>query len=47
MVVNAAPEYDDVAATAAALGRPVKAVLAEAAALAAALPTAALASGAE
>jgi hypothetical protein len=29
-VVNAQPEYDDVAAAAAALGRPVKAVLAAA-----------------
>ena len=28
-VVNAAPEYDDVVAAAAALGAPVKAVLAE------------------
>ncbi|HSF26374.1 MAG TPA: nickel pincer cofactor biosynthesis protein LarC [Actinomycetes bacterium] len=34
-VVNAQPEYDDVVAAAAALGRPIKAVLAEAAALAA------------
>jgi len=33
-VVNAVPEFDDVAAAAAALGRPVKAVLAEASALA-------------
>jgi uncharacterized protein (TIGR00299 family) protein len=33
-VVNAAPEFEDVAAAAAALGRPVKAVLAEAAAAA-------------
>lgn len=37
-VVNAVPEFDDVVAAAAALGRPVKAVLAEAAALAAGLP---------
>ena len=37
VVVNAAPEYDDVAAAASSLGRPVKAVLAEAAALAAGL----------
>jgi len=36
-VVNAVPEYDDVAATAAALGRPVKAVLADATSAAAAL----------
>jgi uncharacterized protein (TIGR00299 family) protein len=36
-VVNAVPEYDDVAAAAAALGRPVKAVLAAATAAAAAL----------
>lgn len=35
VVVNAVPEYDDVVAAATALGRPVKAVLAEAAALAA------------
>jgi uncharacterized protein (TIGR00299 family) protein len=34
VVVNAVPEYDDVVAAAATLGRPVKAVLAEAAALA-------------
>ncbi|HVE62734.1 MAG TPA: nickel pincer cofactor biosynthesis protein LarC [Mycobacteriales bacterium] len=34
VVVNAMPEFDDVAAAAAAQGRPVKAVLAEAAALA-------------
>lgn len=34
VVVNAVPEYDDVAAAAAALGRPVKAVLAAAAAAA-------------
>lgn len=39
-VVNAAPEFDDVAAAAAALGRPVKAVLAEAAAAATQLASA-------
>jgi uncharacterized protein (DUF111 family) len=33
-IVNALPEYDDVVAAASLLGRPVKAVLAEAAALA-------------
>jgi pyridinium-3,5-bisthiocarboxylic acid mononucleotide nickel chelatase len=37
-VVNAVPEYDDVVAAAAKLGRPVKTVLAEAAALAAGMP---------
>jgi pyridinium-3,5-bisthiocarboxylic acid mononucleotide nickel chelatase len=37
LVVNAVPEYDDVAAAAAALGRPVKAVLAAATAAAATL----------
>jgi uncharacterized protein (TIGR00299 family) protein len=37
-VVNVQPEYDDVAACSAATGRPVKAVLAEAAALAHRLP---------
>lgn len=37
-VVNAVPEYDDVVAAAALLGRPVKTVLAEAAALAAGMP---------
>ncbi|MEP7055689.1 MAG: nickel insertion protein, partial [Actinomycetota bacterium] len=37
-VVNAVPEYDDVVAAAATLGLPVKAVLAEAAALAAGMP---------
>jgi uncharacterized protein (DUF111 family) len=37
-VVNVQPEYDDVVAVAAAVGRPVKDVLAEAAALARALP---------
>jgi uncharacterized protein (DUF111 family) len=36
VVVNASPEYDDVARAAAALGRPVKAVLADAVAAAAA-----------
>jgi pyridinium-3,5-bisthiocarboxylic acid mononucleotide nickel chelatase len=38
-VTNVAPEYDDVAAAAARLGRPVKAVLAAAVAAAHALPT--------
>ena len=40
-VVNAVPEWEDVAAAAAALGRPAKLVLQDAAALAAALPTSA------
>ena len=40
-VVNAVPEWDDVAAAAAALGRPAKLVLQDAVALAGALPSAA------